>query len=158
SRRRHTRSKRDWSSDVCSSDLGWCPVRLRSATTARSDLDRDSLSGSRPTKELHMVWARRVLVLTAAALLMLGGAASATAEPPTVSPATTPVEAPAESSLVDTHGLRVGDPGQCETPDLSDPGGGLISGFFTFYTTDLCEALSTMQDVYESGGDTLITF
>src|SRR5699024_5674015 len=23
SRRRHTRSKRDWSSDVCSSDLGW---------------------------------------------------------------------------------------------------------------------------------------
>src|SRR5699024_12012834 len=24
SRRRHTRSKRDWSSDVCSSDLKWC--------------------------------------------------------------------------------------------------------------------------------------
>src|SRR5207249_5103439 len=24
SRRRHTRSKRDWSSDVCSSDLGFC--------------------------------------------------------------------------------------------------------------------------------------
>src|SRR5699024_11295235 len=24
SRRRHTRSKRDWSSDVCSSDLVWC--------------------------------------------------------------------------------------------------------------------------------------
>src|SRR5699024_11913950 len=32
SRRRHTRSKRDWSSDVCSSDLGWGVVegsRLR---------------------------------------------------------------------------------------------------------------------------------
>src|SRR5699024_11356952 len=29
SRRRHTRSKRDWSSDVCSSDLAFsvCPVR-----------------------------------------------------------------------------------------------------------------------------------
>src|SRR5699024_2385197 len=30
SRRRHTRSKRDWSSDVCSSDLNaawWCPKR-----------------------------------------------------------------------------------------------------------------------------------
>src|SRR5699024_11283721 len=26
SRRRHTRSKRDWSSDVCSSDLGQCQV------------------------------------------------------------------------------------------------------------------------------------
>src|SRR5699024_12377395 len=82
----------------------------------------------------------------------------ATCAPPTVWPATLPVEAPGESSLVATHGLRVGDPGQCETPDLSDPGGGLISGFFPFYTADLCEALSTMQDVYESGGDTLITF
>src|SRR5437868_11466178 len=29
SRRRHTRSKRDWSSDVCSSDLGPPSVRLR---------------------------------------------------------------------------------------------------------------------------------
>src|SRR5699024_11684072 len=29
SRRRHTRSKRDWSSDVCSSDLGEAPVESR---------------------------------------------------------------------------------------------------------------------------------
>src|SRR5207249_9416729 len=29
SRRRHTRSKRDWSSDVCSSDLDTTPVLLR---------------------------------------------------------------------------------------------------------------------------------
>src|SRR5207249_5841990 len=29
SRRRHTRSKRDWSSDVCSSDLVSCPLRHR---------------------------------------------------------------------------------------------------------------------------------
>src|SRR5699024_11228293 len=28
SRRRHTRSKRDWSSDVCSSDLGLSPLLL----------------------------------------------------------------------------------------------------------------------------------
>src|SRR3712207_8427140 len=28
SRRRHTRYWRDWSSDVCSSDLGWRPVVL----------------------------------------------------------------------------------------------------------------------------------
>src|SRR5699024_11825608 len=34
SRRRHTRSKRDWSSDVCSSDLvqfGWLPQIYRDA-------------------------------------------------------------------------------------------------------------------------------
>lgn len=105
-----------------------------------------------------MGWARRVIGLTATALLMLGGTASATAEPPPAPPATSPAEAPTESSLVDTHGLHVGDPGECPAPDLSDPGGGLISGFFTFYTTDMCRALSTMQDVYESGGDTLITF
>src|SRR5699024_9182495 len=29
SRRRHTISKRDWSSDVCSSDLGYCPCWYR---------------------------------------------------------------------------------------------------------------------------------
>src|SRR5207249_8832645 len=29
SRRRHTRSKRDWSSDVCSSDLPSCPSTFR---------------------------------------------------------------------------------------------------------------------------------
>src|SRR6266704_2286909 len=29
SRRRHTRSKRDWSSDVCSSDLGGIPMEVR---------------------------------------------------------------------------------------------------------------------------------
>src|SRR5690606_40765863 len=29
SRRRHTRFSRDWSSDVCSSDLAWKPVRDR---------------------------------------------------------------------------------------------------------------------------------
>src|SRR5437868_11343471 len=31
SRRRHTRSKRDWSSDVCSSDLGWCAEQIEVA-------------------------------------------------------------------------------------------------------------------------------
>src|SRR5699024_12098142 len=40
SRRRHTRSKRDWSSDVCSSDLlpphspGWCPGQPRARRPA----------------------------------------------------------------------------------------------------------------------------
>src|SRR5437868_559324 len=33
SRRRHTRSKRDWSSDVCSSDLSCCATRAAGATT-----------------------------------------------------------------------------------------------------------------------------
>src|SRR5207249_6297920 len=32
SRRRHTRSKRDWSSDVCSSDLGLKKKRVRGGT------------------------------------------------------------------------------------------------------------------------------
>src|SRR5207249_8006511 len=34
SRRRHTRSKRDWSSDVCSSDLGQTDTRLVDAWPA----------------------------------------------------------------------------------------------------------------------------
>src|SRR5699024_11388573 len=37
SRRRHTRSKRDWSSDVCSSDLNWYNLnRIRRDTSALS--------------------------------------------------------------------------------------------------------------------------
>src|SRR5699024_12232287 len=32
SRRRHTRSKRDWSSDVCSSDLAWSVIARKSNT------------------------------------------------------------------------------------------------------------------------------
>src|SRR5207247_4791456 len=35
SRRRHTRSTRDWSSDVCSSDLTHCPGLSPSTATAR---------------------------------------------------------------------------------------------------------------------------
>src|SRR5438105_12708457 len=50
SRRRHTRSTRDWSSDVCSSDLTWrlelsCPLSagsLASRTCARSFLSHAS--------------------------------------------------------------------------------------------------------------------
>src|SRR2546421_7190590 len=37
SRRRHTRSDRDWSSDVCSSDLLDLVVEVLSPTTARAD-------------------------------------------------------------------------------------------------------------------------
>src|SRR5699024_11891497 len=41
SRRRHTRSKRDWSSDVCSSDLGLTLLHLV------ADLDKGRLVGCR---------------------------------------------------------------------------------------------------------------
>src|SRR5256884_4012549 len=37
SRRRHTRCSRDWSSDVCSSDL---PVRVEELTTHQADMER----------------------------------------------------------------------------------------------------------------------
>src|SRR5206468_4506725 len=43
SRRRHTRSDRDWSSDVCSSDLdgepGWAWWELKDSEAPRADLD-----------------------------------------------------------------------------------------------------------------------
>src|SRR5690606_39380131 len=35
SRRRHTRFSRDWSSDVCSSDLGGCPPAERARPSSR---------------------------------------------------------------------------------------------------------------------------
>lgn len=100
-----------------------------------------------------MGWARRIIGLTASALLMVGVAVTAQA-----ADAPAPAEAPAASPVVNTHGLRVADPSGCPAPDLTAPGDGAITGFFTFYTTDMCQALSTMQGVYESGGDTLLTF
>src|SRR5699024_9284817 len=43
SRRRHTRSKRDWSSDVCSSDLSWENFSLAWEAGGFDDLMRSSL-------------------------------------------------------------------------------------------------------------------
>src|SRR5207247_8040408 len=40
SRRRHTRSTRDWSSDVCSSDLGVAVVRLSDLVSAVPEAER----------------------------------------------------------------------------------------------------------------------
>src|SRR5207249_7843330 len=53
SRRRHTRSKRDWSSDVCSSDLsegpnGRCTWGI--ADTPRSTVARLAAGATRPTR------------------------------------------------------------------------------------------------------------
>src|SRR5882762_1475854 len=42
SRRRHTRFKCDWSSDVCSSDLGWDKVRLTAPVFAGDTLYAES--------------------------------------------------------------------------------------------------------------------
>src|SRR5699024_12746787 len=47
SRRRHTRSKRDWSSDVCSSDLGDNRVHSSPHADGRGDLSFDEGDGAR---------------------------------------------------------------------------------------------------------------
>src|SRR5436853_4319061 len=62
SRRRHTRCLSDWSSDVCSSDLGSDPSSMR--TTARLQGDEWVLNGSKMwitnggVADLAVVWAR----------------------------------------------------------------------------------------------------
>src|SRR5437868_12298345 len=45
SRRRHTRSKRDWSSDVCSSDLSFERLRGREPAADRQGIDDDAEEG-----------------------------------------------------------------------------------------------------------------
>src|SRR5699024_11932126 len=50
SRRRHTRSKRDWSSDVCSSDLH-SPAQVTLDVRAITVLARDHLNGCRVCEE-----------------------------------------------------------------------------------------------------------
>src|SRR5438067_13552094 len=43
SRRRHTRSKRDWSSDVCSSDLRFEPPPLKSSEVIAMPTEREAI-------------------------------------------------------------------------------------------------------------------
>src|SRR6266498_4944960 len=49
SRRRHTRCGRDWSSDVCSSDLGWAPEMLNADLGPWPQAVRDYLTTGNPT-------------------------------------------------------------------------------------------------------------
>src|SRR5204863_1319546 len=62
SRRRHTRSLRDWSSDVCSSDL----IAGRSFTLKlpsiilRSEIEAGLMDGSFSVKDLPAIWADKV--------------------------------------------------------------------------------------------------
>src|SRR6266536_4250123 len=56
SRRRHTRSTRDWSSDVCSSDLGQCVAEDRSSVRRmplRSNLYLSLPQGDRKSTRLN---------------------------------------------------------------------------------------------------------
>src|SRR5207249_9086745 len=48
SRRRHTRSKRDWSSDVCSSDLAQRPFITFNRSTRQTNIDLGSLHLCQP--------------------------------------------------------------------------------------------------------------
>src|SRR5207249_5108838 len=69
SRRRHTRSKRDWSSDVCSSDLflaqGYAPTKHRVKLTVKTDVQNITAfrlelrsEERRVGKECRSRWAR----------------------------------------------------------------------------------------------------
>src|SRR5207245_9238884 len=60
SRRRHTRCYRDWSSDVCSSDL-WCPsTRRRAPSPAATTLRRRATTGRASTPDRKSVVRERV--------------------------------------------------------------------------------------------------
>src|SRR5690625_542123 len=97
-----------------------------------------------------MQLARHVISLSAAVILVLAGVPSSADQTPEHTDSF-PTNAPSD-------GLRVGDPGDCPDPDLSDPGEGAITGYFNFYTTDMCDALETMQGIHDASGDTYITF
>src|SRR6266496_4530865 len=70
SRRRHTRSLRDWSSDVCSSDLGTTaptsspsPIRAKRGSTSSPPIARaGSPSGRRSEEHTSELQSRRDLV------------------------------------------------------------------------------------------------
>src|SRR5699024_12180495 len=65
SRRRHTRSKRDWSSDVCSSDLpagGPCPAGVQRSNSCRQNAPRFTARPPTPcwtTPHRWTAWCRK---------------------------------------------------------------------------------------------------
>src|SRR5690606_39337199 len=66
SRRRHTRFSRDWSSDVCSSDLAGAPVVMHSTTTKSKQRAYASPRGPRA-----LASRTDIVVFAAVAVLML---------------------------------------------------------------------------------------
>src|SRR5699024_12154554 len=56
-RRRHTRSKRDWSSDVCSSDLGSITVKVTNTDENLHVVVQDNGSGI-PEEDLSFIFER----------------------------------------------------------------------------------------------------
>src|SRR3712207_7656626 len=56
SRRRHTRYWRDWSSDVCSSDLRTCPTAMSPASAL--SLASSNTCETRPRSRTVMMWPR----------------------------------------------------------------------------------------------------
>src|SRR5699024_4816364 len=54
--------------------------------------------------------------------------------------------------------LPVDDPSDCPAPTPDAPRRPAVTGYFGFYTNDMCEALATMEGVKKAGGDTYITF
>src|SRR5207245_4892713 len=62
SRRRHTRCYRDWSSDVCSSDLGGQPI-----FSAPSDVFRSESPAGRPTRKATQIGRHRKVLKKLAA-------------------------------------------------------------------------------------------
>src|SRR6266480_2375766 len=86
SRRRHTRLTCDWSSDVCSSDLGvratGCAIRVPGSTTA----SREPVIHRRPAESLMRAGADRVLgakpVWMIAVIVAVAGSTRASADDP----------------------------------------------------------------------------
>src|SRR5690625_3989124 len=54
--------------------------------------------------------------------------------------------------------LPVDDPSDCPAPTPDAPHHAMVTGYFGFYSGDMCEALATMESVQKAGGDTYITF
>src|SRR6266511_3925261 len=126
SRRRHTRFSRDWSSDVCSSDLGrrcsagaptcsdkaggCCASRARATRSSRSSAAPKPSALPRPRRNEERDMARRLLViaaaLTAACASARGGTAPSPAPGATPAPASAVAEAPAAAGAATPAALR----------------------------------------------------
>src|SRR5699024_11840382 len=84
----HTRSKRAWSSDVCSSDLGYvladgdgAEYRLQAGESVETSITSDTVSNTKQgAPDLPLTGAQGTLLFTVVGIGLIGAGAAAVAE------------------------------------------------------------------------------
>src|SRR6478752_484469 len=137
SRRRHTRCSRDWSSDVCSSDLGGAGVETAKTAAARADVVITMLPSGKEVREVYLGSSGIIDNANAGTLL--------------IDCSTIDVEtARAVAAAAEKKGLLMLD------APVSGGVGGATAGTLTFMVGGSAQAFTRAESILEKMGKTIV--